>query len=735
MPDQDQGAEDRPVGEPARQPGAADHAEAERRGEDRHRRLRQAADLGHGRGDVGVDGEEPAEADRTGEQREHRLAVAEEQHLLAPGRRRVAGHRRHEGQDQHHGEQREHGGREVRRAPAELLAQPGRGRDADDVGDREPEHHARDGASAVLGGGHAGGHQRRDAEVGAVREAVEEPGDGEHAVAAGEGAEHVEDGVRRHQPDQQRATRQLGAEDRDHRGTDDHAERVRRDQVPGLRDRDADAVGDLGQQAHRHELGGADREATQPERQHGEPVVAGRAPHWCRCGSCRRHGGRDPFRSSVGVTADGVRSTHSLQPQAAGRPIPDARSDHSDLWPMGAVSTSATTTREAVSMRKLLTHLSIGRRLAIAFGLLCVLVAVVAATGVHAASQQVDIRRRAGSTRADARRRQGAPLPRRRRERLAGLHLRGGDHVDAGSGSRSRTPCNMSGLNESRDAVYAILDSIDTGAMTGLRASGLRDDRASSGTPSSRPPTPGPSSWGQRPARATCTRRSSSSTTDRWPPPGRTSSRPLRSSSTRSTSRTIAPRPARRRRRQARQPDHPRRWLPRRCWSPVLMGIAVTRSIVRPLRRCVDAIDRIAEGDLTASAQIEQGDEVGQLAAALDTTTASLRRIVTTMAESSHDGGRGRRADLGDLQRDLGLGRGRLLGGPDGQHRRRGGLAQRADGRGRCRRRWGPRSRRSPATPTMPRVSPTRRWTPPSAPARPSPSSVRRARRSVPSSR
>src|SRR5690349_4332710 len=44
------------------------------------------------------------------------------------------------------------------------------------------------------------------------------------------------------------------------------------------------------------------------------------------------------------------------------------------------------------AMRKLLLDLSLGRRLTLAFGLLCVLVAVVAATGVHAARQQVDIR-------------------------------------------------------------------------------------------------------------------------------------------------------------------------------------------------------------------------------------------------------------------------------------------------------------------------------------------------------
>src|SRR3954452_24395815 len=43
-------------------------------------------------------------------------------------------------------------------------------------------------------------------------------------------------------------------------------------------------------------------------------------------------------------------------------------------------------------MRKLLHHLSIGRRLSLAFGIVCLLLAVVAGTGVHAAQQQVDLR-------------------------------------------------------------------------------------------------------------------------------------------------------------------------------------------------------------------------------------------------------------------------------------------------------------------------------------------------------
>jgi methyl-accepting chemotaxis protein len=69
--------------------------------------------------------------------------------------------------------------------------------------------------------------------------------------------------------------------------------------------------------------------------------------------------------------------------------------------------------------------------------------------------------------------------------------------------------------------------------------------------------------------------------------------------------------------------------------AAVVLGLVVTGSIVRPLRRSVDALTLVAQGDLTASPGIEQRDEVGRLAAAFDATMASLRGIVSTLAESA----------------------------------------------------------------------------------------------------
>ena len=185
------------------------------------------------------------------------------------------GQRRHERQDHRDGGQRQHGHGPVRRAPAELLAQPGRRGDAHDVRDREAEHDQRDGAALALRRRHARGHQGGDAEVRAVRQSVEEPGEHEQVEVGGQRAGGVEDGVRQHQGDEQPATGPPGPEEGQHRGAHHHAHGVRRDDVAGGRDRGPDPAGDLRQQAHGHELGGADREAAQGEGEHGEREVPG----------------------------------------------------------------------------------------------------------------------------------------------------------------------------------------------------------------------------------------------------------------------------------------------------------------------------------------------------------------------------------------------------------------------------------------------------------------------------
>ena len=177
----EQRPEDRPVGQLARparcrRPCRAPNA-SRKTGTGR---LGQAADLGDGRGDVGVDREHAAEADRAGQQRQPDLRLARR---AASSRRPVAS-----GSPGQRGHERRATSATVSRAstatrpgtpPASRACWPSQvaARHADDVGDRQ----ARASRSRPRGPGAPAATRLAatsdgDAEVGAVRQPVEEPG-------------------------------------------------------------------------------------------------------------------------------------------------------------------------------------------------------------------------------------------------------------------------------------------------------------------------------------------------------------------------------------------------------------------------------------------------------------------------------------------------------------------------------------------------------------------------------
>ncbi|GAA4988687.1 methyl-accepting chemotaxis protein [Kineococcus glutinatus] len=69
--------------------------------------------------------------------------------------------------------------------------------------------------------------------------------------------------------------------------------------------------------------------------------------------------------------------------------------------------------------------------------------------------------------------------------------------------------------------------------------------------------------------------------------------------------------------------------------AAVLAGVAVTRTVTGPLRRVRNAVERLSEGDLTGSVGLDQRDEVGQTAAALDSALASLRVVMSAVVSSA----------------------------------------------------------------------------------------------------
>ncbi|GID91870.1 methyl-accepting chemotaxis protein [Amorphoplanes digitatis] len=57
----------------------------------------------------------------------------------------------------------------------------------------------------------------------------------------------------------------------------------------------------------------------------------------------------------------------------------------------------------------------------------------------------------------------------------------------------------------------------------------------------------------------------------------------------------------------------------------LVAGMAVSRSIVRPLRAVMDTLARLADGDLRARVGLRRRDELGELAAAVDRSTSALQ--------------------------------------------------------------------------------------------------------------
>ncbi len=69
----------------------------------------------------------------------------------------------------------------------------------------------------------------------------------------------------------------------------------------------------------------------------------------------------------------------------------------------------------------------------------------------------------------------------------------------------------------------------------------------------------------------------------------------------------------------------------------LLLGIIVTRMITGPIRKSVDLAGEIAAGDLTKTIDLDQKDEVGQLAAALNGMTTQLTTIVGEIGSASEN--------------------------------------------------------------------------------------------------
>ncbi|WP_250680758.1 methyl-accepting chemotaxis protein [Geomonas sp. Red32] len=62
--------------------------------------------------------------------------------------------------------------------------------------------------------------------------------------------------------------------------------------------------------------------------------------------------------------------------------------------------------------------------------------------------------------------------------------------------------------------------------------------------------------------------------------------------------------------------------------ASILLSLVISRSVTRPLGRCVEIADRLATGDLTEEIPVTSGDETGMLMASMKNMIENLRRLV-----------------------------------------------------------------------------------------------------------
>ncbi|NOQ24200.1 MAG: HAMP domain-containing protein [Bacteroidales bacterium] len=69
----------------------------------------------------------------------------------------------------------------------------------------------------------------------------------------------------------------------------------------------------------------------------------------------------------------------------------------------------------------------------------------------------------------------------------------------------------------------------------------------------------------------------------------------------------------------------------------ILLAVVITRGIVKPIKESVEFAKKVAKGDLTATIDIDQKDEIGELADAMQNMVGELRNIVANIIEGSEN--------------------------------------------------------------------------------------------------
>jgi len=67
----------------------------------------------------------------------------------------------------------------------------------------------------------------------------------------------------------------------------------------------------------------------------------------------------------------------------------------------------------------------------------------------------------------------------------------------------------------------------------------------------------------------------------------------------------------------------------------VVLGSAISRGIVRPVGKVLEALSAMAQGDLSHRLEVESADEMGEMAAAFNQTAESFRAVLTAISQAA----------------------------------------------------------------------------------------------------
>ena len=242
---------------------AREHAEPGEHNDQRQVVRRESRSVNHQRADVTVPAENAAVAQHHRQQHEPRRETAQKTKLAFQPR---IGQRFHARHPQPHQQQRHnapHGHDSERGAPRQDVADIGSQRHAEQIGDGHADDHDRHGFRTLPGVGDPLGDDRPHTEECAVGKSRNETQAQQRPVIGSQRSAEITRRDHRRKRQQYLFQRTFPGDEHHKRRAEADAQRIGGNEVPRLRNRDAETAGDIGQNAHHHELRHSERKRSE----------------------------------------------------------------------------------------------------------------------------------------------------------------------------------------------------------------------------------------------------------------------------------------------------------------------------------------------------------------------------------------------------------------------------------------------------------------------------------------